>query len=166
MYKVKATAYYKMAECCKQVDNYDEAIKLLRKSLQYAWDINLTNLEIKIYNTLGKIYYLQGTIKKAQYYSERYQITISSIFNVFDRFTRGEIEPKDSPLREYYSTLLQDNQEKGRYGHYTNIDPDVFSKISLPALPFDYQRKASFTSTISSSSIEGIDHSTSKAKLT
>jgi len=60
-----------MAECCKLVGNYDEAIKLLRKALQYSWEYNLTNQEMKIYDTLGKIYYLKGEVKKSFYYNER-----------------------------------------------------------------------------------------------
>lgn len=60
-----------MAECCKIVENYEDAVKLLRKALQYAWEYRLTTKEMKIYDALGKLYYLKGEIKKARYYSER-----------------------------------------------------------------------------------------------
>jgi len=125
-----------MAECCKLVENYDEAIKLLRKALQYSWEYNLVNSEMKIYDFLGKIYYLKGEVKKAFYYSER--------------FASGHSEPKDSPLREAYNIFLKDSKERGKYGNFFSLDSAFLSRISLPSLPIEGTRRSSIVSSLTS----------------
>jgi len=142
VYKVKTQAFMKMAECCKTVEKYDEAIKLLRKALQYAWEYNLANKELKCYDTLGKLYYIKGNPKKALYYHER--------------CSQGELEPKDSPIRELYNMFLVDHGERGKFGKHKQLDSDFMKKIVLPSLPGDNVRRHSIISTLSNVSYDGI----------
>jgi len=128
-----------LAECCKLVENYDEAIKLLRKALQYSWEYNLVNSEMKIFDFLGKIYYLKGEVKKAYYYSER--------------FSLGQSEPKDSPLREAYNIFLKDSRERGKYGYFLTLDSSLLARITIPSMPVEGTRRSSITSTITSLSL-------------
>jgi len=51
---------------------YEEAIVILKKNLQYAWDGKSSEAELMIYDYLGQCYYNQGYVKEAQYYHTRF----------------------------------------------------------------------------------------------
>jgi hypothetical protein len=54
-----------IAECSRYLYNYNHAIILLKKGLQYAWKIKDEDKEIEIYDLIGKNHYLNGDINKA-----------------------------------------------------------------------------------------------------
>ena len=51
---------------------YDEALILFKKCLQYSWKIRNDNIELKIYENIGKSFYYQGYAHDADYYHTRY----------------------------------------------------------------------------------------------
>jgi len=60
-----------MAEACKRLGYFSQALILLKRALQFAWYIKDASKEFQIYDLLGIIYYTQGEIEKANYYHER-----------------------------------------------------------------------------------------------
>ena len=64
----------KLADCARVVEKYDAAIKILKTALQYAWNFNLKEKELMIYDQMGMVYFHLGDMKKAKYYHKRYII--------------------------------------------------------------------------------------------
>merc|ERR1711971_596291 len=67
-YQKKVKALLKLVKCAFRLKLYNEAMKLLRKALQYAWKCEDTKLELKIYEDMGLAYFYQGELAKSQYY--------------------------------------------------------------------------------------------------
>jgi hypothetical protein len=70
-YPHKIQALINMAECCKILKRYDDAIRLLKKGLHFAWAVGEKTLELLVYDKLGLIHFSLGNIPKAFYYHER-----------------------------------------------------------------------------------------------
>lgn len=70
--KIKVDCLINLSHCCKKLKNYDHSLVLLKKALQFSWHYHLDSKELKIYDEMGLINFLQGNISKAHYYHERY----------------------------------------------------------------------------------------------
>ena len=78
---MKGNVFLILGKICQKEKNYDFAIKLYKKSLQYAWFSEDTIRELEIYDYIGMCFYYQGEMKKAYKYHERY---FSNLFaNIF-----------------------------------------------------------------------------------
>jgi len=114
--KRKVEALMSLAKCSKLIENYNGAIKILRTALQYAWDNNLREQELEIYDQLGITYFHTGELKKSKYYHKR--------------AVENQFEPEKSPFRDLYISMLANT--KATYGKTKNITASVLSKLSLP----------------------------------
>jgi len=65
--------YLFLGKTCQKEKNYESAIKLYKKSLQYAWLFNDTIKEIEIYDYIGMCFYYIGETIKAYRYHERFK---------------------------------------------------------------------------------------------
>lgn len=61
-----------MNSCLKLLKKYDLCIRVLKKSLEYAWVLKNEEYESKIYEKIGIINFLLGDISKSNYYHARY----------------------------------------------------------------------------------------------
>ena len=61
-----------IAECCGHSGLEKEGLKALKKGLEYAWLYNLQELELRIYDEIGKMYYILGDIDKARKHHNRH----------------------------------------------------------------------------------------------
>ena len=50
----------------------DEAIIVLKKAVEFCWFYEKEELELKIYDEIGKAYYLKGDLDLAESYHNRY----------------------------------------------------------------------------------------------
>ena len=74
-----------MAMCCRKCEFLDESIVILKKAVEFSWYYEKEELELKIYDEMGKVYYLKGDLDLAQSYH--------------NRFTSASVEEYDSPQR-------------------------------------------------------------------
>ena len=49
-----------MAECCSRCGIEMEGIKILKKALEYTWIYHLEELELRIYDEIGRLHYHLG----------------------------------------------------------------------------------------------------------
>ena len=61
-----------MAECCSRCGIEKEGIKVLKKALEYTWINHLDELELRIYDEIGKLHYHMGELQKAKQYHVRH----------------------------------------------------------------------------------------------
>jgi len=116
----KIVAYTGMAEACKRLGHFSQALVFLKRALQFAWYTKETTKECQIYDLLGIIYYTQGEIEKANYYHERCV---------------------DSQIEEGASVLLKlsnrDLVDYIKYNHndFVSIEPTFFTRMSITYKP-------------------------------
>lgn len=63
------------SECCKKMEMFQEALVFLKKGLECAWFYRQGELELKIYDEIGKVYYLIGDIQKALEFHEKFSVS-------------------------------------------------------------------------------------------
>ena len=61
-----------MALCATRANFYTEAIRILKKSLQYAWFYDIVSLQLRAYDEIGKAFYMMGDTEKAKNYHHKY----------------------------------------------------------------------------------------------
>lgn len=66
MYRELVQALLGISKCCDQVNYFCEGIKVLKKALDYAWLNGDQDLELIVYDEIGKKYYRQGNMEKAK----------------------------------------------------------------------------------------------------
>lgn len=71
-YQLMIEALIKIGEISMKIKMYDEADKFLKKALQYAWYCKIDEYELKIYEEMGKNYFMMGDSEKAKKYHRKY----------------------------------------------------------------------------------------------
>jgi tetratricopeptide (TPR) repeat protein len=61
-----------LAACCGKVGAENEGIKILKKALEYAWMRGLEELELRIFDEIGRLHYYLGDLQKARQYHSRH----------------------------------------------------------------------------------------------
>jgi hypothetical protein len=64
---------------------FSESISFLKKGLEYSWMLSKKEIELLLYDEIGKRYYRLGNIDKAKCYHHRY--------------SHGKNEESSSPLK-------------------------------------------------------------------
>ena len=67
----KAVSFYEIALMCRFKKDYNESVTLLLKSLQYAWKAEDQDIQLLIYEELGKNFYYLGKPEEAAYFHYR-----------------------------------------------------------------------------------------------
>ncbi len=86
------------------LSKYDEAMKLVNKSLAIAKESNARNLEITCFRQLSRLYELQGDFKKSLEYFKQFKLVEDSLFSqdmqekLFRDQMKFETEDKDSQI--------------------------------------------------------------------
>lgn len=73
---------------------YRESHLLLKKALQYAWELNNSDKELYIYDLIGLNYFYTGNLAKADYFH--------------NRFALGATELSDSATKRISFEILND----------------------------------------------------------
>lgn len=76
--KVRLNSLIKIGECCKSLGIYSKALIFYRKSLKYAWLLNDTDSEWKIYDRISLVYYQINDLEKSSYYKHLLYIKCNS----------------------------------------------------------------------------------------
>lgn len=74
------------------------ALKCHKKQLELSWISNDENQELRAYELIGKVYFYMGEIYKCKMYHDRSQF--------------GVIEPKDSKIRQIFTTMSDVNSAR------------------------------------------------------
>ena len=67
----KIESYLGLAEACKRLKYFDQALQFLKRALHFCWNILDRERELKIYDQIGMIYFTTRDIDKACYYHSR-----------------------------------------------------------------------------------------------
>jgi len=114
---MKIEAYMGMAEACKRLKYFDQALVFLKRALNFCWNILDRERELKIFDLIGMIYFTVRDIDKASYYHQR--------------ASQGRIERENSPLfkaaKEMISTYRLQYHLSLRF-----IAPVFFIKLTIP----------------------------------
>lgn len=70
-FKMKLHSVLALANCCKILKRNTQALFLYKKALEYVWIVKDEEIESKIYDRIGMIYFHFGEIRKARYYHDR-----------------------------------------------------------------------------------------------
>lgn len=101
------------------LSKYEEAILLLKKSLQYVWSTRDTEAEMHVYKKLGLCYYYLGDLKKSEYYT--------------NRSLEFDFELDESPLKQLSQEILKIFLEKNYPQQFANaIGIGLLNKLSIP----------------------------------
>ncbi len=77
-----AMAYYRLG-----AEKYNEIIRLLNESIELCTNENLKQLQIDLYDLLGKVYHQRGEFTKSLFYYEIIVKTQNNIYKKFDTLT-------------------------------------------------------------------------------
>ncbi|KAM3128666.1 hypothetical protein pb186bvf_019234 [Paramecium bursaria] len=120
--QVKVKALQKLGDLAHQLQQYEVSERLYKKILQYGWYYKDKQLEIRCYDKLGQLSFLQADLEKAQFYH------IKSVW--------GRIEPiQNTKLSSQNIDLYQGKLPKG----INHIDNNMLSKATF--LPFQISHK-------------------------
>ena len=61
-----------LAECCCKSGIENDGIRILKKALEYAWFYGLYDLELRLFDEIGKLHYHLGDLQKAKQYHLRH----------------------------------------------------------------------------------------------
>lgn len=106
-----------MANCCKILKKFDQALLLYKKALEYVWILKDEECEAKIYDRMGMIYFLCGEIRKARFYH--------------DRSLEYKLESYDSPSIMSSEKLLTKFHDTLRLIHVNTISHNLLSKLGI-----------------------------------
>jgi|JI6StandDraft_1071083.scaffolds.fasta_scaffold00480_36 hypothetical protein len=113
-YELKIDALIGLARNACRLKMYRESHLLLKKALQYAWELGNEDKELYIYDLIGLNYFYTGTLPKAEYFH--------------NRFVLGATELPDSATKRISEEILND------YHHHLNIIE--FAEVSSLFLQF------------------------------
>ncbi|CAD8060972.1 unnamed protein product [Paramecium sonneborni] len=113
----KAKALIGLANCAQEVKMNREALKLLKKALQYAWLSN--EYELKIYEKLALNYYYLGQSEEQYYFHQR------GLLGIF--------ESDDSPIKQFSCESLREELKKNCFEIKT-LCPQLLNFMNLPIL--------------------------------
>jgi hypothetical protein len=94
---------------------YRESHLLLKKALQYAWEVNNEDKELLIYDLIGLNYFYTGNLQKADYFHSRYML--------------GATEMADSATKRISFEILNDYHIQ-----FSNINFEDVSSLFLQFL--------------------------------
>ena len=60
-----------MSFCLTEITNFDKALLILKKSIQYAWFFKDEDFQYKIADLIAKNYFLMGDMESGRIYQEK-----------------------------------------------------------------------------------------------
>lgn len=116
-FKMKLFSLLALANCCKILKNHNKAIFLYKKALEYVWALNEEEIEAKIYDRIGMLYFHFGEIRKARYYH--------------DRSLEYRLESDISPSKYSSSRALEKFHQSLKNLYFENISLILLNKIGV-----------------------------------
>lgn len=95
-----------------------EGIRILKKALEYTWIYNLNELELRIFDEIGKLHYHLGEIKKARQYHTRH---VNAIY-----------EPTNSALRLLSAQRISKAEEINLEIRYSEVSLLLLVHLKVP----------------------------------
>ncbi len=107
-----------MGRICFDLQYLDEAKRLFRKALQYAWRNNDEDTQLEVYDCFGQIHNQKGKIKLSLYYHEK--------------FAKNILQPSSSALKKISKEMLRDYDTHIESLQDSNLDSLFLEYIHLP----------------------------------
>lgn len=117
-WKKMINSFLTLSEFCLYIKDITSNIKLLKLALTFTWKFHYENLELEIYDQIGKSYYIFGDLEKSKYYHHR--------------SVEGITEDKFSPYRSQFLNILEKSESK-----YSNNSPN-FKRLAIIKLDIEY----------------------------
>ncbi|KRX01553.1 hypothetical protein PPERSA_01456 [Pseudocohnilembus persalinus] len=150
LFKRKAHALKGLGDVNQKMQKFENALKLHKKALQYAWFTENEEIEITLYEDIGLDNFYMGNLKDATCFHQRYDtFTVEKKGSFLKQMSNNDIvcEIKENldlqsqegseindilQLDEDFKKQAQQQFFKVMNGRNKGFNPNVFIKISLP----------------------------------